>query len=148
MQGQSTGLAESPPATTASLVADVTTETVGAVDVFAGGDTSCALLISGAMRCWGRNERGQLGLPRGAPRTPTNVRPFGTTWQAARFELAPGVLTRCALFDAERDRRIARDTQLWCWGPNGDSMNHDPSLLGAGVPDPGHDPSGPVMEEP
>ena len=33
----------------------------GVVEIAAGGEVSCAILTSGAVRCWGRNDRGQLG---------------------------------------------------------------------------------------
>src|SRR5690606_20438424 len=32
-----------------------------ATHIAAGGDHTCALLESGALRCWGRNDFGQLG---------------------------------------------------------------------------------------
>jgi alpha-tubulin suppressor-like RCC1 family protein len=33
-----------------------------AIDITAGGDVTCALLEGGALRCWGHNNYGQLGL--------------------------------------------------------------------------------------
>jgi len=44
--------------------ADVATVQLGAstIDITAGGDVTCALLDGGALRCWGHNNYGQLGL--------------------------------------------------------------------------------------
>lgn len=33
----------------------------GVIDIAAGAEVSCAVLTSGGVRCWGRNDRGQLG---------------------------------------------------------------------------------------
>jgi alpha-tubulin suppressor-like RCC1 family protein len=35
---------------------------ISAKQIAAGGDTTCALLIDDSLRCWGRNDFGQLGL--------------------------------------------------------------------------------------
>lgn len=47
----------SPKGATPSEVAGLD----GVIDVAAGAGFSCALLATGAMRCWGRNDLGQLG---------------------------------------------------------------------------------------
>jgi cysteine-rich repeat protein len=33
------------------------------IHIAAGGEHACAVMQSGALRCWGRNDQGQLGLP-------------------------------------------------------------------------------------
>jgi alpha-tubulin suppressor-like RCC1 family protein len=71
-----------------------------------GANHTCALLGSGAVRCWGRNNFGKLG-----DGTPTNrytpVSVIGITDASA---IALGVLHTCA---ALRDSGAVR-----CWGDN------------------------------
>lgn len=73
-------------------------------EVVAGGDHTCALLATGTVNCWGRNNSGQLGdgtmIDRLKPTEPTGL-PRGVV------ALAAGIEHTCALFN---------DGSLRCWG--------------------------------
>jgi alpha-tubulin suppressor-like RCC1 family protein len=76
-----------------------------------GGHHTCALLEGGAVRCWGRNDSGQLGyghtLPLGddEPSASSGYVPFG----GRAVELVAGFAHTCALLDTGKVR---------CWGHN------------------------------
>jgi alpha-tubulin suppressor-like RCC1 family protein len=83
-----------------------------AVSVAAGGDFSCAILDNGQLRCWGKNDVGQLGqghsnaigdAPVEKP-VPVNL---GAGRKATAVSL--GQETGCAILD---------NGQLRCWGRN------------------------------
>jgi alpha-tubulin suppressor-like RCC1 family protein len=77
-----------------------------AVSVAVGGLRFCAVLESGALVCWGENQRGQIALDGGSPR------PAATRVTALRGEVAEvvaGQFHTCA-------RR--RDGTVSCWGQN------------------------------
>jgi alpha-tubulin suppressor-like RCC1 family protein len=76
-----------------------------AVSVAAGYDHACALLASGAVRCWGRNGSGQLGNG-GHGIAPA---PVPVTLAAARA-VAAGLSHTCA---------VLRTGALACWGSDG-----------------------------
>ncbi|MEI6223392.1 MAG: hypothetical protein WCS72_01485 [Deltaproteobacteria bacterium] len=78
--------------------------------VAAGGEFGCALLDDGRVRCWGANDRGQLGdgsttfrpVPGdvvGLPASPSRA-----------VALATGFAHACAV--------ISPGGQVWCWGDN------------------------------
>ena len=73
-------------------------------------DTTCVLLDGGAVRCWGANDRGQLGLgdARGA-RHAAGRRRSRSARVGTRAALAVGGAFACALLDT---------TQAKCWGDN------------------------------
>jgi alpha-tubulin suppressor-like RCC1 family protein len=75
----------------------------GAVDVDAGGAHACARLDSGAVRCFGNNDSGQLGIEVGASRPLVSTVP---SFNASRLRL--GGAHSCALSSG------------WatCWGDN------------------------------
>jgi len=77
------------------------------VEVTAGENHTCALGITGALYCWGKNDKGQLGLGDLIERLePTPVE------EAAGWEtVAAGWKHTCAQ---------KRDNTTWCWGDNGD----------------------------
>jgi len=84
----------------------------GAVSqIAAAGDHTCAILNNGALRCWGRNDRGQLGngstVAIGDDESPS-VRPPVALDMVS--QLALGDLHTCALSGG----------QVYCWGAGTD----------------------------
>ena len=78
--------------------------------VAAGGEFGCAIVDDGRVRCWGANDRGQLGdgstlfrpVPGdvvGLPAAPARAVALATGWAHACAVVAPG-------------------GQVWCWGDN------------------------------
>lgn len=80
--------------------------TLAPAAVTAGDAHSCALLIDGTIRCWGANDRGQLGYnhPNGFNPTPA---PVGAL--AGAVAVVAGGQHTCALID---------DGSVRCWGDN------------------------------
>lgn len=79
----------------------------------AGADFSCGLLSSGAVKCWGRNDKGQLGIGnkenRGdGPNEMGNNLP-AVDLGAKAVSIAVGWYHACALLD---------DGNVKCWGQN------------------------------
>lgn len=76
-------------------------------EVVGGGTHACGLRAGGELRCWGRNQRGQLGIDLGttARVIPTPVPVAGITAPWATLGL--GLRTSCAIDAAG---------QLWCAG--------------------------------
>ena len=65
------------------LVNGVTT----AIQVSAGGEHSCAVLLDGTVTCWGANESGQLGNGKTSPSaTPVPVSGITTAVEVAAGE--------------------------------------------------------------
>ena len=89
------------PVTSPSMVAGIT----NAVQVAAGEAHTCALLADGTVRCWGQNDRGQLGSGR-AGNSPTPVAVQGVSGAA---RLALGSNHGCVML---------RDRSMRCWGEN------------------------------
>jgi cysteine-rich repeat protein len=80
-----------------------------AVQLATGGDHTCALLLPGAVRCWGNNERGQLGYGN-EERIGDDEEPWraGDVNVGGRVvQLAAGADHTCALLDTGAVR---------CWG--------------------------------
>ena len=84
--------AESAPA---AVVADEPPPTRGASQMDCGDFHTCARLVDGTVRCWGRNDHGQLGdgttTDRPVPVSPSGLRGVvevaaGTTFSCARLE--------------------------------------------------------------
>ena len=77
-----------------------------AVSIAFGHQHACALLDNGAVKCWGRNNAGQLGVSGGDKNTPQTVN-LGTG-RTAMSIYAGGHYT-CAILD---------DASVKCWGQN------------------------------
>jgi alpha-tubulin suppressor-like RCC1 family protein len=100
---------------THSIGDDETPATAGSVSVggtvlqlATGAEHTCALLSPGVLKCWGRNESGQLGLGNTASLSSppgTNVNLGGTM----AFHIAAGAWHTCALPSSGEPR---------CWGRN------------------------------
>jgi alpha-tubulin suppressor-like RCC1 family protein len=98
----------------------------------AGGFHSCAVVVTGSVRCWGYGGNGQLGYrdtsPVGDDETPASVGPVGLGGHAVRV-VAAGDSHTCAILD---------DGSVRCWGYGADgrlgygSTNDvlDPGLAG------------------
>ena len=92
----------------APAVVDLTNVT----DIEAGSDHTCAIITSGATtgvpRCWGKNDRGQVGdgttTNRNSPRVLSTA---GGSFTQGVTAFAPGGLHTCAL-------RLG--IHVWCWG--------------------------------
>ncbi|AKT38419.1 RCC1 domain-containing protein [Chondromyces crocatus] len=82
----------------------------------AGAKHSCALLEDGTVRCWGNNERGELGLGDRASRGRAplemgkNLRAVDLGTDAVVLGVRAGRAHTCA---------VLRDSLLKCWGENG-----------------------------
>jgi alpha-tubulin suppressor-like RCC1 family protein len=79
-----------------------------ALQLATGAEHTCALLSPGVLKCWGRNESGQLGRGNTAslsspPATPVNL------GGSMVFQLATGAWHTCALLNSGEPR---------CWGRN------------------------------
>jgi cysteine-rich repeat protein len=83
-----------------------------AVQIAVGNDHTCALLATGALRCWGANDRGQLGL--GHTRNIGDDELPGAS--AATVNL--GVAARTVAAGGEGTCVILMDGSLRCWGRN------------------------------
>ncbi len=95
-----------------------------AVDIQAGETHTCARLDNGALKCWGRNNEGQLGLgdttDRGGTSGQMGDALTAVNLGAGRFalEVAAGQLHTCARLD---------DASVKCWGFN------DAGIIGQGT---------------
>ena len=90
---------------------DGLTEDTSVESIFAGGSSACALMSSGAVRCWGANDHGQLGdgttRDRSRPVTVVNLGP-GTSLTTGY--LSVGASSACAITN--------EDSAIRCWGAN------------------------------
>ncbi|MFZ9698048.1 MAG: fibrinogen-like YCDxxxxGGGW domain-containing protein, partial [Ilumatobacteraceae bacterium] len=93
--------------TNSSTPIDVVGLTSGVVQIDLGHEFSCALLATGAVRCWGYNGYGQLGDNTSTNRT-TPVTTFGLT--SGVESIAAGFHHTCAVLTTGAVR---------CWGYNG-----------------------------
>ena len=81
-------------------------------DIFARGNQTCALLLSGKVRCWGTNTYGQLGYSNGGSAIGDNEHPSSVgdvNLGGTVIQLATGHLHTCALMDTGAVK---------CWGYN------------------------------
>lgn len=90
----------------------------GVVAVAAGSEHTCALTDAGAVKCWGRNHRGQLGAHGDNSAVPVDV--MGMDGDV--LAIGAGEFHTCA---------VKTDGSTWCWGENIKGQTGiDPSLNG------------------
>src|SRR5690606_6013408 len=100
--------------------AQVTPNVMGAVDITARGEATCARLMNGSVQCWGANE-GRLGVGNSySQTTPATIMGFTGVEQ-----LAMGVEASCA-------RKT--DGTVWCWGYNNVGQVGDNTYSDRGSP--------------
>jgi alpha-tubulin suppressor-like RCC1 family protein len=112
------------PSTECSMRAVTVSGITGAVDISSGYDTTCAALGDGTVRCWGRNEYGQLGDAGAVTQSNTPVTVSGV---ANATRVAVGARHACA---------VSNDGSVRCWGQNqlgaiGNGATSNSPLLGA-----------------
>jgi cysteine-rich repeat protein len=99
-------------------------EGAAAIDIDAGHGFTCALLDDGAVRCWGRNDAGQLGLQH-TTAMPTEVGGKVDLGGAAAIAISAGLSNACA---------VLTEGSVRCWGDNVYGAlglgNTDPVLIG------------------
>jgi alpha-tubulin suppressor-like RCC1 family protein len=78
------------------------------IQVAAGRAHACGVSATGAVYCWGDNERAQL-----ASSDPTSVGPLRVFLPARARSVSCGDQHNCAILD---------DGTLWCWGSNAESQ--------------------------
>jgi cysteine-rich repeat protein len=74
----------------------------------------CALLDDGAVRCWGTNSEGELGLGNKAPRA------LGQA--SANVDLGPGALASSIATGSSHACAVVNDGKVKCWGRNYDGQ--------------------------
>ena len=106
----------------------------------AGGQHTCALLSDASVKCWGRNDNGQLGLGDkqhrgdGASEMGANLPALALGTNKTAKAIAAGVAHACA---------ILNDNTVKCWGNNSygqlglgnlDNRGDDPNEMGDSLP--------------
>jgi alpha-tubulin suppressor-like RCC1 family protein len=84
-----------------------------ATRVAAGGDHTCAILQSGALRCWGRNTFGQLGRGNTA-----NIGDNETVFSAGNVDLGAGVTVSDLALGDSHTCALLTTGAVRCWGLN------------------------------
>ncbi len=99
-----------------------------ALEVAAGGRHTCARLSDTSVRCWGDNNRGQLGVGT----TVNSTSPGATAIASGALQVVTGTDHSCAMI-----RRLNAPAQegnaVKCWGSNQYGQIGDPELLVKGV---------------
>ena len=92
---------------------DVSTLSSGVVQILLGADHTCALLDTGAVKCWGKNANGQLGDDTTQDKkTPVDV----SSLSSGVVQISSGDSHTCALLDTGA---------MKCWGKNANGQLGD-----------------------
>jgi hypothetical protein len=84
-----------------------------ATRIAAGGDHTCAILSSGALRCWGLNNFGQLGHGDTA-----NIGDNETVYSAGNVDLGAGVVVKDLALGDSHTCALLTTGAVRCWGRN------------------------------
>jgi alpha-tubulin suppressor-like RCC1 family protein len=105
-----------------------------AMQIAAAGDTTCALLSTGQVWCWGDNTHGQIGsdAPGGYDVSPTQTDPYAWGPKTPTWVVGGGAGTFCGGTSSLQD-------STFCWGVNGNGQvgnggNADMAVPYAGPP--------------
>lgn len=85
--------------------------TSGVKAIAAGGAHTCALLVGGAVKCWGSNVTGQLGIGASGPGTGSTTPVQVSGLSSGVAAIAAGPLHTCA---------VVAGGAVKCWGSNSD----------------------------
>lgn len=85
-----------------------------ATRISAGGDHTCAVLVGGAVRCWGDNTYGQLGKGH-----TDNVGDDETVYSAGNVNLGSGVVVKDLALGDYHSCALTSAGAVKCWGNNG-----------------------------
>jgi alpha-tubulin suppressor-like RCC1 family protein len=93
-----------------------------AIAIAAGGAHTCAILDTGVVKCWGSNERGQLGrgtlLPTGPVDVVTPPLTNATYWKKAETITAGASFTCVGMGQGVIGGSSLPDRRFFCWGEN------------------------------
>jgi alpha-tubulin suppressor-like RCC1 family protein len=84
-----------------------------ATRIAAGGDHTCAVLTSGALRCWGLNTSGQLGRGNTA-----NIGDNETVFSAGNVDLGADVIVKDLALGGAHTCALLTTGAVRCWGLN------------------------------
>ncbi|MBX3226261.1 MAG: hypothetical protein KIT84_43260 [Labilithrix sp.] len=108
--------------------------------VAAGSESTCAILDDGSVKCWGRNDVGQLGLGDTRPR---GRAPEDMGANLPPVDLGPGRIARSISLGVRHACAVLDDASVKCWGANmigqlglGDVVDRGtaPEHMGANLP--------------
>jgi hypothetical protein len=112
-----------------------------AVAVFTAYANSCAVFASGALKCWGDNASGQLGL---GDRVARGDKPGTMGSHLPIVDLGVGRFVRTATVGLAHACALLDDHRVKCWGSNshgqlgagqlGDNLGDDPDEMGDRLP--------------
>jgi alpha-tubulin suppressor-like RCC1 family protein len=111
--GHTTNLGDGEPVTSFGFV------TLGdvAARIAAGGDHTCAILMNGALRCWGLNNFGQLGRGDVA-----NIGDNETVFSAGNVDLGAGVIVKDLALGGAHTCALLTTGTVRCWGRNSEGQ--------------------------
>jgi alpha-tubulin suppressor-like RCC1 family protein len=98
-----------------------------ATSVYLGFHHTCAILDDQSVKCWGRNQDGELGVgsTTNSFNTPQSINSLGTNRHAVSLALGEGFT--CALLD---------DGSVKCWGQDNEGQRGDGGLYGSDIRSP------------
>lgn len=104
-----------PPSGALAQPSAVATETAATVDVVTGASYSCALRTTGAIKCWGDNHRGMLGL---GDRDARGDGPAEMGERLAAVHLGTGRSATTMDAGYQHTCAVLDNGQVKCWGSN------------------------------